>query len=147
MPRTIVDLTASSPPCDLSTGSRLLADPVLRNAIDTAPIDRLRLTLRAICSQSTTASDTARSLLLTSRGRFNEEETAISESIADEEEEEEDEDEEEEDEDDEREAATARKRKIPRFAVCRICLEDFDANAKRRKYECVWHPGEFMCKA
>lgn len=147
MPRTIVDLTASSPPSNISTGSRLLADPCLREMIDHAPIDRVRLTLRAVCSHSTTASDTARRLLVTPQVLSTKEEKVDSESSADEEEEEEDEDEDEEEEVDiGRKVATTRTVKKPRFAVCRRCLEDFDVKSRRRAHECVSHSGESMCK-
>lgn len=63
MPRAVVDLTASSPPQIPGLDFRLRKDPALKSTIDTAPIDRLRQSLRAICSCSEKASVIARALL------------------------------------------------------------------------------------
>jgi hypothetical protein len=152
MPLTIVDLTTSSPPFGIPTGSRLFADTVLRNSIETAPIDQLRLTLYAICSESTTATATARSLLVTPRGSLNKEDNPNRESSANEEEEDDDEDDEsdteeddedeEDEEDEEEETAKTRTRKTPRALVCRLCLEDYNVNSKGRSDECITHPGK-----
>lgn len=159
MSYAIVDLTGSSP---LATDD-LICTPALVTAIDTAQLDRLRVTLKAVCNSSVEASVIARKLLLvqkkTSRGAH----LAGSPPDNDNEDESENEDadggsEEDEADDQDREAyestekydnatiltqngdVVAPKRLKSRYATCEHCSEEFDVTDNGNN-ECVWHDG------
>lgn len=121
----------------------------LKRAIDDAPINILRQTLHAICEDPVIATSTACHFM-----------SIMDKISAKESDEESDEDSsEEEDQEFEKAVEATREKNVvasrshittntvlqsrvrPRPAVCKYCLEDFDANAKREKDECVTHPG------
>lgn len=162
MSRTIVDLTTSSPPAI----NELLFTPALGTAIDGAQCDRLRATLKAICSSSVEASKIARKLLLVQKktptrghlkghslGSANGDRTE-----EDDEEEEEDEDENENENENENEEeyesaedvndgnttvhnGVAQKRLRSRYATCKHCSEEFNVT-DNTELECIWHDGK-----
>ncbi|KAL2043353.1 hypothetical protein N7G274_003659 [Stereocaulon virgatum] len=134
MPRKIPDLTASIP--QPQEPRLLLGD--LRNAIDTAQPQRLRLVLWSLCNSSVEAATIGRTLLL------------VSEDEDDEEEEDEEGFESEEKYSDN--SATAPvlkaspvpktpKRLRPRFATCEHCSEEFDV-IENEDDACTWHDGK-----
>ncbi len=166
MSSTIVDLTTSSPPAI----NELLFTPALGTAIDGAQCDRLRATLKTICSSSVEASKIARILLLVQKktptrghlkghslGSANGDRTEEDDEDEEEEEEEEDENENEnenENEEEEYESAedvtdgnttvhsgVAQKRLRSRYATCKHCSEEFDVT-DNIELECIWHDGK-----
>ena len=155
MSHNIVDLSASSPPSVAEQQSFI----ALSTAIDTARLDRLRVTLRAICNSSVDASNIARDILLVptetvqcarQRKRLREEcanETETEDEDGDDEDDDDDDPDSDQSPQEDRElgAVTSGKSEPKtmrsRYATCEHCSEEYDVTENKAK-ACIWHDGK-----